>query len=111
MKYKCILLLLLIAFTTAIKAQSPGESFAIKVAQRLKDSLALTSTQQQAIYTINMQLHDRKMSIWQSQNDTESLQRLLQRVETSRDSLYRPVLSREQYEAYLKRKSVLLNNN
>jgi hypothetical protein len=78
----------------------------------MKDSLSISDEQKTWVYNINMQISAQKATVWQQYNGSDSLIRLnLQRIEISRDSLYRPVLSEMQFQLYMEKKQALLNNN
>ncbi|MFT3822666.1 MAG: hypothetical protein QM731_02055 [Chitinophagaceae bacterium] len=101
---------LLVALSAS--AQSDAESVSKKIAQRMKDSLALTAVQMQNIYDINMQLHQQRVAVWQQYNNNRpQIQSHLQLIENTRDSLYKPVLTAEQFTQYRQKKLNLLNNN
>ena len=111
MKTILSLLVLLLISSMAFAQQTPGEAFAEKVAVRMKDSLQLSVQQKDQIYHVNLLLHAAMMSKWQQYTAIDSVRKHVQRIENTRDSLYRPVLSQEQYALYLSKKKNLLNNN
>ena len=111
MKTILLITVLFIISAVAFAQQSPGEALAEKIAKRMKDSLQLSVQQQAQVYQVSLQLHTAKMSKWQQYAGTDSLRIQIQRVENTRDSLYRPVLSQQQYELYLAKKGNLINNN
>ncbi len=109
---KLFLMFLLLSITTILKAQStPGEQLAGKIAQKLKDSLSLTTSEQEGVYAVNVQLHNRKMALRQQNLSADALRIQFQRVENTRDSLYQRVLSVDQFQQYRQKKKNLLNNN
>ena len=75
----------------------------------MKDSLGLTEDQGTQLYQVNLQLHEAKMSKRQLYAG-DSLQIHIQRIEGTRDSLYRQVLTTEQHALYLQKKNNLINN-
>lgn len=108
------LLIMTIITNVTVQAQSiPAEQVAIRIADRLRDSLSLSAEQRSGIYAINMQLHERKMNVRQQYASTpEQWTELIQRIENTRDSLYRPVLASEElYQRYKSKKSVLIRVN
>lgn len=112
MKKLVALTILMVGFNSAIQAQSsPIVAYATKVADRLKDSLQLTADQRGKVYKLSIQLSIEKMQARQQSSNRDSVGRKLQRIESTRDSLYSTVLSREQFEKYKLRKGSLLNNN
>ncbi|MFT3824230.1 MAG: hypothetical protein QM731_09930 [Chitinophagaceae bacterium] len=111
--YKTIFTLVFIISSLMLKAQqNPAEQLAQKIAQKMKDSLSLSTTQQQDLYTINLQLHQQKLTA-RSQNNgnLNAITVAIQHIENTRDSLYKPVLTAEQFTQYRQKKLNLLNNN
>ena len=112
MKYAIAILITLVMFNYQSKAQSNAEKYSAKVALRMKDSLSISAEQRIQIYNINMHIHEQKSNVWQQYSGSDSLIRIkLQEVENSRDSVYQPVLSVNQFGLYLQKKKVLLSNN
>jgi len=93
-----------------VKAQNVPENISSRIAQKMKDSLSLSEVQKTSIYTINMDIHNRKAVVWQ-QAETDSVGVGLQRIENTRDSLYRPILTDEQYILYKNKKKNLISAN
>ena len=90
----------------------PSAVIASKIAQKMKDSLVLTLTQKEQLYGINIQMANEKKLVWNQYAGKDSLIRIhLQRIESSRDSLYKPVLTEEQFSLYRLKKRSLVNNN
>lgn len=112
---RCIILILIfLSVSWKITAQQLPlhEELAAKLALRMRDSLQLTTTVQQQLYETNMQLHYRKMSMWQQfKNSPDTLTRMIQRVENSRDSLYKRIIGEEKFGIYIIRKKTIINNN
>jgi hypothetical protein len=109
---KVFIILSLLIFSHTVKAQStPAEQLAEKLAQKMKDSLSLSSSQKQQLYSINMQLHSNKLLVRQQYAGSDSLIINLQKVENTRDSLYKPVLTQQQYDLYRQKKRSLVSNN
>jgi parvulin-like peptidyl-prolyl isomerase len=110
---KTIIMLVLILLTgfAAQAQENPAIAVAQKIAQKLKDTLSLSSSQQDQLYHINMQLHNSKMSIRQQYGGSDSLGLYLQRVENTRDSLYRRVLQEEKYLLYKQKKSTIISSH
>jgi hypothetical protein len=94
-----------------VKAQSPAEKLATRIAQKMTDSLSLTATQKSQLYTINMQLHNQKMTARQQHLQPDSMRVYIQKIENTRDGLYHGVLGDYKYTLYLQKKSRLVNNN
>lgn len=113
MKKKLWLLIVTTLVTNAaLHAQSPpAELLASRIADRMRDSLSLSAGQRTSIYTINMQLHERKMNVRQQHASAPGeWGALIQRIENTRDSLYRPLLGEEKYLLYRQKKHNLVTN-
>ena len=109
-----ILTLIICTITgTVANAQAGGaETLSLKIAQKMKDSLSLSPVQKDQVYTINLDLHTRKSGVWQQFAGSDSLIRVhVQRIENTRDSLYRTVLTEPQFILYKEKKRRLVNNN
>lgn len=92
-------------------AQSDNATrLATRIAQKMKDSLSLTEQQMNGIYSINIELHNRKMAIREQYKSIDSLRLYFQRIENTRDSLYGSVLSLDQMLLYRQKKRFLINN-
>lgn len=111
MKKIFILLSACIVIVSISDAQTVREQLSIKIAERMKDSLSLSTEQKNRIYSINLQLHTQKQNYRQQYSNADSLQYHIQRVESSRDSLYKSVLTSDQYLLYRQKKRNLINNN
>lgn len=111
MKRLIITIFVIAISITRIFAQTNAEQLADKIAQRMKDSLNLTALQKDKIFSINIELQNRKMQVWKEQKSQDSLKRYLQQVENTRDSLYKTILSPDQMAMYRQKKRNLVNNN
>ncbi len=109
MKKVLFLMLVLVSFKT--KAQSSAaEQAANRMAQRVADSLHLTSSQKAGLYKINLSLNNQKLAAKQ-QPAADALRQQLQLIESKRDSLYRSVLTDQQFQQYTQRKASILGYN
>ena len=109
---KIVFIAVLFFTVTVGSAQvNPGEQLSGRIAQRMKDSLLLTTPQQESIYTINMQLHSQKMALRQQHLSADTLRLQFQKIENGRDSLYRQILSPDQFLLYKQKKRNLVNGN
>lgn len=109
-----ILLTVALLGHAALQAQSsPAETLAGRIADRMRDSLSLSAGQRSAIYTANMQLHERKMNIRRDHASAPAeWTALMQRVENTRDSIYQTILQNEEkFQLYKMKKKELVNNN
>jgi hypothetical protein len=103
-------------FVLAAAAQTGTSAAAVelaqKIANKMKDSLGLTAQQQAGIYQINLQLHGQKQQARQQHagNPTQ-LGPVLQTIEQTRDSLYRPLLLPQEFVVYKQKKRNLVTNN
>ena len=113
MKQIAIVFILSIAAGSVKAQQTTAEAFSLRVAKRISDSLNLSTAQQQAIYTVNLDLQQQKMSLWgQYGNVPDTLTLKVQAIEDRRDSLYRVVLGDDtKWLLYKQKKTRLLNNN
>ena len=107
---KIFILIALLFASMSLSAQTAGEQLATKIAQKMKDTLSLTEQQYNQIYGINMQLHQQKQQMF-GQYKGDSLRLQLQRIESTRDTLYSAALSAEKYQLYKQKKINLVNNN
>lgn len=105
------LVLVSVLFSVGAEAQVTNAQFAQKIAQRMKDSLQLTQQQQTTVYTINLELAEKKQQVRQQTTQQDTLRMNIQKVENMRDSLYKAVLTNEQYLLYRQKKRNLINNN
>jgi ABC-type transport system involved in cytochrome bd biosynthesis fused ATPase/permease subunit len=104
-------IVLLAGICAKAQIQTTASELAEKIAQRMKDSLSLSTEQKNGIYTINMQLHTQKQNYRQQYSNIDSLQYYIQRVESTRDSLYKIIIGQELYLQYKSRKRNLVRNN
>lgn len=104
------LILLAVLKSQAQNTSPEAVQLSHKIAKKMKDSLELSAQQRQKVYEVNMSLHEQKQAVRQ-QSPADSLQPRIQRIERTRDSLYRPVLGEEKYQLYLQKKRRLINNN
>ena len=112
-------LLFVISFSSALllnaqaqnsKKRVSGLTREFEYAQALKDSLKLTDLEKHKVYTVNVGLYKQKMALRdQYKNNMETLKRELRKVENSRDSLYKNVLTREQFTKYKTIKEKVIN--
>lgn len=111
MKKIVFLSLLFCASFLIAKAQSPAAQLANKIADKMSDSLALSSQQRQQLYAINMRLSNQKMQARSRSQNRDSVGVALQQIENSRDSLYRPILTQQQFDRYRQKKRKLVSAN
>jgi len=112
MKYILPFAMILVMTGSAFAQQSPAEEIADKIAKKMKDSLQLTTAVQSQLYNVNLQLHGQKMAVRQQYAaSSDTLTMMIQRVENTRDSLYRAVLQDEdKYLLYKQKKRNLISN-
>ncbi len=111
---KTIILILLISCTFFSRAQSgQAEILSEKIAQKMFDSLSLTGDQKKRIYHTNMFLYHQKTNAWKQFENQDSILRVhIQRIENSRDSLYKRIIADEnKYNLYRQKKRFLVSNN
>ncbi len=90
---------------------SPNEKVTQRITKNLIDSLGLSEKQSIQINDINKQLQEFKMEQWKIYSNRDSLRMAIQRIENTRDSLYKAVISEESFIKYKKKKASLINNN
>lgn len=108
-----VLALLLIAFGGKASSQNSTPAFiAGKIAEKLRDTLALTDVQKDRVFAVNMQIYNCKRAARaQYSIDDAQLQVKIQEAENTRDSLYKEILTNTQYLLYKRKKPGLVNNN
>lgn len=115
-----ILIMLLLSFSQIkLNAQNiqnantnaNANALANKIAKKMKDTLGLSSQQRNQIKDVNISLHDQKMAVRSQYTNRDSVSVKLQKIEKTRDSLYRPVLTQQQYDLYKQKKRNLVSNN
>lgn len=115
MKLLVIFCLVLVTAYNAVGQVNTGnpvaETLAKKIADKMKDSLALTEQQRNAIFDLNMQIRNEKMQKRKKYANDPLLGNQLQKVENTRDSLYRAVLPEDKFILYKKKKTNIVNNN
>lgn len=111
MKKLFVTLLFCSSFLIIHAQTSPAEMVAGNIARKMKDSLSLTEGQMQQIFAVNMQLHQKKLSMRQQYAGSAAVGMYLQKVENTRDSLYSIILSDNKYQLYKQKKKNLINNN
>lgn len=113
MKLLVIFALVLVTGYNAVgqvnNGNSVAENLAKKIADKMKDTLALTEQQRNSIFEINMQIHNRKMEKRKQYANDPLMGNQLQRVENTRDSLYRNVLPEDKFILYKKKKPNMMN--
>ena len=85
-----------------------GTAFAEKVANRMRDSLSLSSIQRDSIYAINLRLMQESQAARAKNLPPDELQAELQLIERSRDKLYKAVLGQDKFLLYKPRKYALV---
>lgn len=105
------MLFLLVLLAGKLHAQTPAEQLSLKIAQKMKDTLSLTEQQKNQLYATNMAIHHQKMLVRQQHTITDSIRVRTQKIENTRDSLYRPILTEPKYQLYLQKKKQLISNN
>ncbi len=96
--------------TTNAQENNP-EKLAEKMADAMKDSLNLNKKQRDDIYAINMQLHDEKVKARKQSTNRAVVGKELQRIENTRDHLYKQVLKENEYALYKQKKRNLIKKH
>lgn len=113
--YKIIVFTILItAFFNSVIAQTNNQDAGIilanRMADKLRDSLSLSSTQRDQLFSINIELHNRKMAARSGSQNRDSIGILFQQIENKRDSFYGTVLLEPQFLVYKQKKRYLISN-
>ncbi|MGN6264723.1 MAG: hypothetical protein ACTHM5_03570 [Ginsengibacter sp.] len=109
---KIILAVAVIFAATGVKAQSANaNALANTIATRMQDSLSLTTAQKDQVLNINLQLHSEKNLIRAQYSNRDSVGIKIQRIENTRDSLYKAVLTENQFTLYKLKKRNLVTAN
>jgi hypothetical protein len=111
MKKIAIFVIITLASLIGYTQSNPAQIVANKIAQKMKDSLSLTTIEREQVYQINLQLHNQKMLIRQQHINQDSVRIYTQRIEQTRDSLYRIILNEEKYLLYIGKKKNIVSNN
>jgi len=108
---KIIILVAIFGYTFLYQAKAQENLIALKfaddIAQKMADSLLLSSEQKMQIYNINMDLYKQKKQLRESKPQPATLEFDLQQIENKRDSLYKVVLLEEKFKLYKLKKCVL----
>ena len=99
------------AFSQNTNQADQGQRLAQKIAKQMKDSLDLNGNQMNQLVAINLSIHNQKKQAMASGLSRDSIGKTLQKIENTRDSLYRTVIPAEKFEAYKTKKRRLVNNN
>lgn len=108
-KYFFLSCMCLLTWCSTLRAQAQTPDRNRIIAQRMKDSLALSGEQQDKIYAINVQMDNAKLAYYKQHGQTSALRANMQKIESSRDSLYKPVLTEQQFLLYRQKKYLLVN--
>ena len=104
-------LALLSCFGISAQSSTTAEQIAERIAQKMKDSLNLTSQQKTGVYNVNMYIANQKALARQQYVGSDSLTRFIQQAEGKRDSLYRTVIPDSLYQIYRQKKRTLISAN
>lgn len=102
--------MLICAFHFSNAQTGPAAELAAKIADRMKDTLLLTTVQRDSVYQINLSLHEQKMAVRSQQSDSETMRQRFQEIENTRDGRYRTVLGEEKFLLYKQKKRNLISN-
>jgi hypothetical protein len=94
---------------TGLGQSATAISVSEKISQQMTDSLGLDESQRKRLNQINLQLHLQKMEIRKQFAEVDSLQKYMQRIENTRDSLYRDTMTKEKFQIYIIRKRNIVN--
>jgi hypothetical protein len=102
-------LVFLCLFLRSQENNTPAAQIAHHIADKMADTLGLTNQQRAKIFNINMDLHKQKDQARSRSQNRDEVGRDLQKVEGTRDSLYKGVLTEAQYVLYLQKKRNLVS--
>jgi hypothetical protein len=108
---KIIVFAILVSLAPHLKSQednTPAAQVAHHIANKMADTLELTNQQRAKIFVINMDLHKQKTTARGRSQDRNEVGRDLQKIEGSRDSMYKAVLTEAQYLLYIQKKRNLV---
>ena len=88
-----------------------GIDLATRIATKMQDSLGLSDSVEQQVYTITLGINRWKVHVINRYQQADSLYLWMNKIETVRDSLYQNVLTNSQYLLYRQRKRSLVLNN
>lgn len=112
---KIIFLLITVFSVSLLQAQeqqnTPAAQLAHHIADKMKDTLALTNQQRAMLFKINMELYHKKMMARKKSTDRNIVGAEIQSIEKSRDTLYKEMLSAQQYQGYMQKKRNLVTTN
>lgn len=101
----------LIFCSVICNAQMPAsDSVSKKIAWQLTKAFSLSSVQESQLLEINKTLAKQKLIVWSSYSSKDSIELEVQRIEGTRDSLYKAILM-DKYNVYKEKKRSLVNNN
>lgn len=117
-KIFCITILVLVHYfsmaqdTMHAKAKfKAGNQIAREIADKMYVLLALSKKQQTEVLQVNLDLQNQKKEAFRLSGDRTNLQERLQRIESSRDSLYATVLTSQQLARYKQKKKYVVSIN
>lgn len=108
---KLFLLTALLVTINSYSQTTSADEVAARIADKMKDSLLLSTSQRNNIYSVNLYLNNQKQIARQKYSDTDSLRYHIQVIENSRDSLYKKIIYEEKYLLYKEKKRNLINSN
>jgi hypothetical protein len=106
---KYLMLMLLFSCCLSCFGQTQSTSKDQAIAGKLRDSLGLNTSQYDAVLGITTNVNSYRMQLVQTYAYGDSLKLKTYRIERTRDSLYKTVLSTNQYHTYIRRKDAWLN--
>lgn len=86
-----------------------SQEVAERSANKMKDSLNLNKEQHKSIYKINLDLNKQKVGVYRNNPPRDLLQKQIQQIENTRDTLYSQILSKSQFQLYKQKKGRLMN--
>lgn len=111
-KKLCFIFFILFWTTTAeAQVMVSSRQYHATFSAKMKDSLKLTNIEFEGIEKVNNGIEEKKAKAWRDEKNRVELQKLLQSIERTRDTLYSSVLPPDKYLLYKKIKGSLIKSN
>ena len=109
--FAIVILVFVVNYLQAQDQNTPAAQLAHHIADKMKDTLGLDNQQRAKVFKANMDLYKQKAEARAKSQDRIAVGKDLQRIEGTRDSLYKVVLTEAQYNLYVQKKRYLVTNN
>lgn len=109
--FAIVVFVLAVNYLQAQEQNTPAAKLAHHIADKMADSLGLNNQQRAKVFQVNMDLNKQKTQARGKSQDRAVVGKDLQRIEGTRDSLYKTLLTATQYGLYIQKKRHLVTNN